>query len=157
MKFIKLLRSSMSLQSSSHISNEHLSILKPKSDYSTAYFWEDTNTNSGLMYGHNICFNPESAEVFLYLPPGETLNRTRLDESAISYRFSLDFRWGWTLREVKAPYSPFKVYSEPGVVVNYLAFSNHIYHALEGMGLLLHKLFSAEDFPYVTIPCLFNA
>ena len=65
-----------------------------------------------------------------------------------SITYSIAFHWGWTLRENHYPYK-FPITSRPGVTIVFPAFNNHIYHAMEAIGQVLHKAFSAEEYPYV--------
>ena len=67
----------------------------------------------------------------------------------------LGFRYGWSFIDKPLPKTYF--YDSPGVVITSVPYSNHIYHMLEGVGLLFHKLFSSEELPYVRHSFLFHS
>lgn len=67
----------------------------------------------------------------------------------MAYLFQIGFQWGWSIQEFQKKYPFHDQDITKGTVVTFPPFRNHIYHALEGVGLLLHKLFSAEELPYV--------
>ena len=60
------------------------------------------------------------------------------------------FFWCWTLRELHYPIR-FPTSSRTGVAIVFPPFNNHIYHAMEAVGQVLHKAFSAEEYPYVIV------
>ena len=81
-----------------------------------------------------------NTEIILFLPPNEEFNRTITRDA---------FRWGWKLRVDHQPINT-PLSSRPGVAIINPPFRNHIFHSIEGTGQILHKAFSAEEYPYIS-------
>ena len=143
---------SKSIKHCSLSSNVKLPIPPHDSNYSTIYFWRNPTTDSECIYGYNLCYNLTTANIMIFLPSNESFDYSITHNGMMLFvcPYFIGFKWGWKLRVVHSPLH-IPTSSRPGIAITNPPFRNHIFHSIEGVGQVLHKAFSAEEYPFVCI------